>query len=99
MPATTTTAPARTPTVKTALAPYWCTTGTNTTVMAPVGPETCTLEPPNTAATSPATIAVISPAVAPSPLVIPNASANGNATTPTLMPASTSCRHERGSPS
>ncbi len=30
--------------------------------MAPVGPETCTLEPPKTAATAPATIAVISPA-------------------------------------
>ncbi len=41
--------------------------------MAPVGPATCTLEPPNTPATIPATMAVISPAVAPRPVVIPNA--------------------------
>ena len=33
--------------------------------MAPVGPETWTSEPPRKAATSPATIAVVSPAAAP----------------------------------
>ena len=36
--------------------------GTSTTVIAPVGPETCTFEPPKTAATRPATMAVMSPA-------------------------------------
>src|SRR5258705_520552 len=36
--------------------------GTSTTVMAPVGPDTCTFEPPNTVATRPATTAVMSPA-------------------------------------
>ena len=41
------------PTTITALAPKRATTGTSTTVIAPVGPDTCTLEPPNTAATSP----------------------------------------------
>ncbi len=35
--------------------------------MAPVGPETWRFDPPKTAATRPATIAVISPADAPTP--------------------------------
>ena len=37
--------------------------GTSTTAMAPVGPETCTDDPPKTAATIPATMAVTIPAV------------------------------------
>src|SRR5437868_3645105 len=53
------------PTTITALAPKRATTGTSTTVIAPVGPDTCTFEPPNTAATTPATMAVTSPACAP----------------------------------
>ena len=60
--------------------------------MAPVGPETCRLDPPNTAATIPATIAVITPAAAPIPEVIPNASAKGRATIPTVSPAMRSAR-------
>ena len=75
------------------VAPYRETIGTSTTVIAPVGPDTCTFEPPKTAATTPATIAVIKPAVAPRPLVIPKASASGSATTPTVTPATTSPRH------
>ena len=62
--------------------------------MAPVGPDTCTFEPPKTAATTPATIAVMSPAVAPSPVVMPNASARGSATTPTVTPARMSPFHD-----
>ena len=61
--ATTTSTPAIRPTSKTACAPYRETIGTRTTAIAPVGPDTCTFEPPNTAATTPATIAVIRPAV------------------------------------
>ena len=51
--------------------------------MAPVGPDTWTLLPPKSAATAPATIAVTSPRPR-RPDAIPNASARGNATTPTV---------------
>ena len=67
--------------------PYWAITGSSTTVIAPVGPDTCRFDPPKTAATTPATIAVIRPAPAPIPEVTPNASASGSATTPTVTPA------------
>ena len=87
MAMTTSSRPAMRPTTSTPLAPYSATIGTSTTVMAPVGPEICRLLPPKTAATVPATIAVISPAAAPRPDVIPKANANGKATTPTVMPA------------
>ena len=70
--------------------PRSATIGTSTTVIAPVGPDTCRLDPPNTAAAAPATIAVTSPAVAPTPDATPKASANGNATTATVTPASRS---------
>ena len=60
------------------------------------GPDTCTFEPPNTAATSPATIAVTSPASAPSPVAMPKPRARGNATTPTVRPATRSACHVRG---
>jgi hypothetical protein len=43
-------------------------------------------------------IAVINPAWAPSPVVMPKANANGNATTPTVNPASRSPRHDWRSP-
>ena len=66
--------------------------GTSTTVMAPVGPETWNREPPKIAATTPATTAVINPAVAPMPDETPNPSASGNATMPTVRPAMTSRR-------
>ena len=48
-------------------APCAATIGASTTTIAPVGPETCTFDPPNTAATTPAMIAVTSPASAPAP--------------------------------
>ena len=66
--------------------------------MAPVGPETCRLDPPKTAATRPATIAQTRPAAAPRPLVIPKARASGSATTPTVTPATTSAGQDRRSP-
>jgi hypothetical protein len=78
--------------------PWTATTGASTTTMAPVGPDTCTGEPPITAATSPATIAVISPVSAPTPELTPNARASGSATMPTVMPASRSVRHHAASP-
>src|SRR4051794_3719005 len=97
-PAATTSTPAITPTRITELAPKRATRGTSTTVIAPVGPETCGSEPPNPPAPSPATIAVGGPAAAPSPVVIPKANANGSATPPTVNPASTSVRHDRDKP-
>ena len=76
--------------------PWSAITGPSTTTMAPVGPETCTFEPPKIAATNPATIAVTSPLSAPAPELTPKASASGNATIPTVTPDSTSPRHVRG---
>ena len=67
--------------------------------IAPVGPDTCTEEPPNTAATIPATMAVTMPAVAPTPDATPKPSAKGSATIPTVTPATRSPRHERLRPS
>ena len=93
-PATTTMTPARMVTAATLPSPYCATIGASTTVIAPVGPDTWTCDPPNTAATRPATTAVTRPAAAPTPELIPNASASGNATTPTVTPARTSRRHE-----
>ena len=72
--------------------------GTSTTVIAPVGPETCRLDPPNTPATNPATMAVVSPTAAPRPVVMPKARASGSATTPTVRPATTSPRHDERRP-
>ena len=66
--------------------------------MAPVGPETWMPEPPKIPATRPATMAVVKPAAAPSPVVMPNARASGSATTPTVNPATTSPRHDRATP-
>src|SRR3954447_7026941 len=82
--------PASRPTTSTALVPYVATIGTRTTVIAPVGPLTCTRLPPNTAATAPATIAVIRPALAPTPELTPTPRASGSATRPTIKPATTS---------
>ena len=64
--------------------------------MAPVGPETCTFEPPKIAAMSPATIAVMRPASALSPELTPKPSASGSATMPTVTPATRSPRQVRG---
>src|SRR5699024_10539743 len=85
--------PASSDTKRTPCGPCDATTGTSTTVMAPVGPETCRLEPPKIAATAPAMIAVMRPACAPMPEVTPNASAKGSATIATVRPAMRSCRH------
>ncbi|CAB4708954.1 unannotated protein [freshwater metagenome] len=73
--------------------------GTRTTVIAPVGPLTWNREPPKIAAKNPATIAVMRPAPALMPVVIPKARASGSATTPTAIPANKSSRHDRNSKS
>lgn len=70
--------------------PYWAITGSSTTVIAPVGPETWRWEPPKTAARMPATMAVTSPAAAPAPEATPKPSARGRATIPTVTPAMSS---------
>ena len=95
-PAMSTMMPASTLTTATAPMPCAATMGARTTTIAPVGPETCTLDPPNTAAMTPATIAVMSPAAAPAPEAMPNPSARGSATIPTVSPASRSPRQLRG---
>src|SRR5690606_7302393 len=76
--------------------PYAATIGARTTAMAPVGPETWNRDPPNTAATAPAITAVTRPAAGPTPELTPNARASGNATTPTVSPASRSAPIDRG---
>ena len=43
-------------------------------------------------------MAVVIPAAAPSPVVIPKAKASGSTTTPTVSPATTSVRHDVDSP-
>ena len=87
--------PAMIVTSATTPAPCAATMGPSTTTIAPVGPDTWMFEPPNTAATSPATIAVMSPASAPAPELTPNASASGSATMPTVRPAMRSPFHVR----
>ena len=97
-PMTRTMTPAMMATLATAPTPSWATMGTSTTAMAPVGPDTWTDDPPNTAATMPATIAVTMPAVAPPPRRRRSPGREGRATTPTVSPASKSPRHERRRP-
>ncbi len=97
-PDTSTIRPARMPIAATAPAPSCATSGTSTTVIAPVGPETWKFEPPNTPAIRPATIAVVSPAAAPRPVVMPNARASGSATTATVTPAIASSRQPARNP-
>ena len=74
--------------------PWAAIIGPRMTTMAPVGPDTWMFEPPKTAATTPATIAVTSPLSGPAPELTPNARASGSATMPTVSPASRSPRHE-----
>jgi hypothetical protein len=57
------------------------------TVIAPVGPLTWNLEPPKRAAKKPAIIAVVNPAAADIPEVIPKPIARGKATIATVIPA------------
>ena len=68
--------------------------GIRTTVIAPVGPLTWYLEPPNIAARKPAITAVVRPDAALIPEVAPNPSANGSATTATVTPATRSKESE-----
>ena len=96
-PATSTITPAIRDRAATAPIPWVATTGASTTTMAPVGPDTWTWEPPKIAAISPATIAVIRPASAPTPEEMPKPSARGSATIPTVSPAIRSLRQLRGS--
>ena len=98
IPAVSTSTPASRVTSAMLPRPCWATIGASTTAMAPVGPDTWTFDPPKTAATSPATTAVVSPAAAPTPELMPNASASGRATTPTVTPARASRRQDVRSP-
>ena len=54
---------------------------------APVGPPICTLLPPKTEMTRPATMAVMIPFSGDTPEAMPKAIANGSATMPTIIPA------------
>ena len=63
--------------------------------MAPVGPETCTLEPPNTAATSPATMAVIEARVGAQPGGDPERQGQRQRDDPDREPATTSLAPRR----
>ena len=96
-PAATTMMPAIAVTATTAPAPWVATIGTRTTTIAPVGPETCTFDPPKTAARMPATMAVTMPASADRPELTPNPRASGRATMPTVIPAIRSPRQVRPS--
>ena len=62
-------------------------TGIKITVMAPVGPLTWNFEPPKSAAKKPAIIAVVRPAAALIPDVMPKPIASGKATIATVIPA------------
>ena len=94
-PAAITTRPAIRLSTATTPTPWAATTGPSTTTMAPVGPETWMLEPPNTAAMTPATMAVIRPLSAPAPELTPKARASGSAMMPTVSPATMSPRQVR----
>ena len=93
-----TSSPAITAIGNTTSGPRAATSGTSTTVIAPVGPDTCRCEPPKTAATAPATTAVTRPGAAPTPVATPNASASGSATMPTVRPAARSRGQDRRRP-
>ena len=96
-PVPITISPASSVTAAIAPAPWLATIGSSTTTIAPVGPETCTFDPPKTAASRPATIAVIRPCSAVSPELTPKPSASGSATMPTVTPATRSARQVFGS--
>ena len=64
-----------------------------TTVIGPVGPDTCDDVPPNTAAKNPTAIAPYNPAIGLIPDATPNANANGNATTAAVTPPKKSPRN------
>ncbi len=54
---------------------------------APVGPPICTLLPPKSEMTRPATMAVMIPFSGVTPEAMPKAMASGRATMPTMIPA------------
>ena len=57
-----------------------------TTVIGPVGPETCAGVPPKSAAKKPTKMAPYMPATGPAPEATPKASASGSATTAAVTP-------------
>ena len=57
-----------------------------TTVIGPVGPDTCAGAPPDKAAKKPTKIAPYIPATGPAPEATPIAIANGSATTAAVRP-------------
>ena len=73
--------------------PAWlATTAPMTTVMGPVGPDTCAGVPPNNAAKKPVAMAPYNPAIGPTPEETPKASARGSATTAAVNPPKRSLR-------
>jgi hypothetical protein len=66
--------------------------GARMTMNAAVGPVTCVREPPSSATTKPATIAVYSPCWGAAPTAMASAIDSGSATTPTTTPAIRSAR-------
>src|SRR6266576_2870518 len=70
--------------------PCRCTMAYPMTTNAPVGPPICTRDPPKAEMRNPATIAVKRPRSGVTPLAIANAIASGNATMPTMTPATRS---------
>ncbi len=70
--------------------PYPATIPASNGTNAPVGPPICTRLPPSAEIRNPAMIAVHNPCAGVTPDAIPNPIANGNATTPTVIPAARS---------
>jgi hypothetical protein len=67
--------------------PYCAVMPASTATKAPVGPEICTLEPPNNEVATPATMAVYRPCAGVAPEAMAKAMAKGMATMPTTSPA------------
>ncbi|MCG3140437.1 MAG: hypothetical protein HDKAJFGB_01503 [Anaerolineae bacterium] len=82
--------PARMPATHMPSRPYLFAKTISTALMAPVGPEIWYGAPDKPPMRNPAMMAVTKPAAASAPEAMPNASANGSATAPTVMPASKS---------
>ncbi len=92
-PMTSSRTPAIAPASQMPVSPYCWASTISTALIAPVGPEIWYGAPESAPMTSPAKIAVTSPAAALAPDATPNARANGSATAATVRPASRSWRN------
>ena len=91
-PIATSITPASSPEISRPARPYLAWMGARMTMKAAVGPLTCVREPPSSATTKPATMAVYRPCWGAAPTAMASAMDSGRATTPTTTPASTSAR-------